>query len=174
MKGRFETVDLNRVKKISLARRKSLVSIKRSAKVAGITGADRFFDSLPQYLKANDLKKLISQIVSARRKNKPVIVMSGGHLIKVGLSPLIIDLVNSGIITGLCFSGSGLIHDSEIAIIGNTSEDVAAGIKNGSFGMSDDTARFFEKKGTGLKNVMQTRFDLMPGNRALLIRIHTA
>lgn len=145
MKRRFETIDLNRIRTISLAKRKSLVSFKKMARVMNGSGAGRFLDSLPQFLKANDLKKLIDAIASARRKNKPVILMSGGHLIKVGLSPIIIDLVKTGIITGICFNGAGLIHDIEIALTGNTSEDVTPGLSDGSFGMSAETARFYNQ-----------------------------
>jgi hypothetical protein len=140
---RFETVDLRRVKTVSLTARKSLASTGRRAHVPAIAGADSFFASLPGYLKADDLKALIAAIVSARRRNKPVIWMAGGHLIKVGLNPVVIDLIESGIITGLCLNGAGLIHDSELAMIGRTSEDVAAGIGDGSFGMSRETAAFF-------------------------------
>ncbi len=143
MKGPFEAVDLNRIKTVSLGKRKSLVSLKRMARVNSGTGARRFFDHLPDYLKATDFKSLIRAILAARQKNKPVILMTGGHLIKVGLSPIIIDLIRDGLISGLCLNGSGLIHDSEIAMVGRTSEDVTAGIADGSFGMARETSEFF-------------------------------
>ncbi|MCK5125973.1 MAG: hypothetical protein KAR42_06940 [candidate division Zixibacteria bacterium] len=143
MKKRFETVDLNRIKTIALKKRRSLASTTNLASVPSITGAKSFFDSLPGFLKANDLKALIESIIKARRKNKPVILMAGGHLIKVGLAPVVIDLMKNGLITGLCLNGSGIIHDSEIALIGQTSEDVAAGIGDGSFGMSAETASLY-------------------------------
>lgn len=69
--------------------------------------------------------------------------MSGGHLVKVGLNPVIIDLIECDLITGLCLNGAGLIHDSEIALAGKTSEDVASGLIDGSFGMSQETASMF-------------------------------
>ncbi len=157
MKSSFKTVDLARVKTVSLKRRKSLTSFKKMAKVMDGSGAARFFDSLPGFLKADDLKALIRAIISARRKNKPVVVMAGGHLIKVGLNPVIIDLIQSDMITDLCLNGAGLIHDSEIALAGRTSEDVVAGIADGSFGMSRETAELFaavtafaEEQKTGL------------------------
>ena len=143
MKDRFETVDLDRIKTISLKSRKSLAAVKNLGRIPGRAGAKDFFDSLPRFLKANDLRALIKAILSARRKNKPVIIMAGGHLIKVGLNPIIIDLINSGLITGICLNGSGVIHDSEIALVGQTSEDVVAGIGDGSFGMSAETAELF-------------------------------
>ena len=143
MKRQFETVDLNKVKTISLAKRKSLVSTRKMARVIEGPGINKFLDSLPGYLKANDFKELIKSIISARKKNKPVIIMAGGHVIKVGLGPIIIDLIKKGFVTGLCFNGAGLIHDSETAMSGSTSEDVAAGIGDGSFGMSRETASIF-------------------------------
>jgi len=143
LKPKFETVDLNRVRTISLSKRKSLASAGNLAGIPAASGAIKFFDSLPKFLKADDFKTLIKSIIAARRRGKPVIVMAGGHLIKVGLNPVIIDLMDTGLISGLCLNGAGLIHDSEMAMIGQTSEDVSAGIKDGSFGMSAQTAELF-------------------------------
>lgn len=143
MTKRFETVDLSRVKTIALKKRKSLAQASNLAEIPSIAGAQGFFDSLPGFLKANDFKALMAAIIAARKNNKPVIVMGGGHVIKVGLAPVLIDLMKSGLITGLCLNGSGIIHDSEIALVGQTSEDVAAGIGDGSFGMSAETAALY-------------------------------
>jgi hypothetical protein len=126
-----------------LKKRKSLARAQQLAGIPPIAGANAFFDSLPGFLKANDLKALIASIIAARKKNKPVIIMGGGHVIKVGLAPVLIDLMKRGLITGLCLNGSGIIHDSEIALVGQTSEDVAAGIGDGSFGMSAETAALY-------------------------------
>lgn len=157
MKAKFDIADLNRVKTVSLTRRKSLAAVKNMAGIPSVAGAAKFFENLPGFLKADDIKALIKRIIDARRRGKPVIIMAGGHVIKVGLNPVIIDLMKSGLITGLCLNGSGLIHDSEIALAGRTSEDVAAGIGDGSFGMSAQTADLFnsvtrcaEDKGIGL------------------------
>jgi len=143
LKEKFETVNLDRIRTISLGGRKSLASAEKLAGIPPLAGADRFFESLPGFLKANDLKALIKAVVTARRRNKPVIVMAGGHLIKVGLNPVVIDLMNQGLISGLCLNGAGIIHDSEISMVGKTSEDVAAGIGDGSFGMSAETSELF-------------------------------
>lgn len=143
MSRKFDTVDLSRIKTVSLAKRKSLASTAHLAGIPSRAGATGFFDSLPGFLKANDLKALIGAIISARRRGKPVILMAGGHVIKVGLNPIIIDLMKHRFVTGLCLNGAGLIHDSEIAMVGQTSEDVAAGIGDGSFGMSAQTANMF-------------------------------
>lgn len=155
MTSKFKTIDLNKVTSTSLKKRRSLVSLSGLAKVPGTSGAISFFDSLPRFLKADDLKSLIKAIISARRKNKPVVLMCGGHLIKVGLNPVIIDLINRGLITGLCMNGAGLIHDSEIALAGKTSEDVLTGIADGSFGMSADTSSLFNEicKCAGTNNI---------------------
>lgn len=143
MKRPFEPIDLSRVTTIPLAGRRSRSNIKNLAKVPSAAGARQFFDNLPGFLKANDLRDLIDKIISARRHRKPVIIMAGGHVIKVGLSPILIDLIESDLITGLCLNGAGLIHDAEMALVGKTSEDVAEGIVDGSFGMSAETAAFF-------------------------------
>jgi hypothetical protein len=143
LKQGFEAVDLSRIKTIALSERPSLASSMRQAGIPPSTGAVRFFDSLPHFLKADDLRSLIGDILRARSKGKPVVVMAGGHVIKVGLNPIIIDLMKRGLITGLCLNGAGLIHDSEMALIGQTSEDVAEGLADGSFGMAAETAQIY-------------------------------
>ena len=143
MTRRFATVDLKRVTTVSLGRRRSLAAVRLLAKVPASAGAKAFFDALPGVLKANDLKALIRAIISARRRRKPVIIMAGGHLVKVGLNPIIIDLIESGFITGLCLNGAGLIHDAELALWGRTSEEVDAGLHAGRFGMAAETAALF-------------------------------
>lgn len=143
MKQGIEAVDLSRVKTIALSARPSLASSKLQAGIPPTAGAARFFDSLPHFLKADDLRSLIADILRARQKGKPVIVMAGGHVVKVGLNPVIIDLMKHRLVSGLCLNGAGLIHDSEMALIGRTSEDVAEGLADGSFGMAAETAQVY-------------------------------
>jgi len=143
LKQGFDEVDLSRIKTVPLSKRPSLASAEHLAGIPPVTGARRFFDSLPQFLKADDLKFLIDDIITARKNARPVIVMAGGHVIKVGLNPVIIDLMKSGLVSGLCLNGAGLIHDCEMAMIGRTSEDVAEGLADGSFGMAEETAAWF-------------------------------
>ena len=100
-----------------------------------------FLASLPNILKAPDFLALVDDIVAAHRNQKPVIVMMGGHVIKCGLSPLLIDLAKRGVITGFAFNGASSIHDFEIALIGETSEDVSAYIQTGQFGMWEETGQ---------------------------------
>jgi hypothetical protein len=95
--------------------------------------------TLPNILAGNSFKELIKAIVTARAESRPVIVMMGGHVIKCGLSPVIISMMEHGILTGIAMNGATSIHDFEIAIIGETSEDVGTNIATGVFGMWEET-----------------------------------
>lgn len=111
-----------------------------------------FYHSLPNILKAKDLKSLAAAIVSAHKKKKAVIFMAGAHVLKCGLNPVVIELIKRKIITCICLNGAGLIHDFEIAWQAKTSEDVTANLKNGKFGMGRETADFINsavKDGVG-------------------------
>jgi len=100
-----------------------------------------FLASLPKILKAPDFLVLVDDIVAAYQNKKPIIVMMGGHVIKCGLSPFLIDLAKRGVITGFAFNGASSIHDFEIALIGETSEDVSAYLQTGKFGMWEETGQ---------------------------------
>jgi hypothetical protein len=101
-----------------------------------------FLDSLPQVLAADHLRAVVQAVVQARRAERPVIMAMGAHVIKVGMSPLIIDAMERGIITGVAFNGAGMIHDVEMALAGHTSEDVAESLTDGSFGTARQTGEF--------------------------------
>lgn len=101
-----------------------------------------FFDSLPEILAAKDLKEIAKAIVNAKSNGKKFIIGMGAHVIKVGLSPLLIDLMENGIIDGVGMNGACTIHDTEVAIVGHTSEDVAKEISTGTFGMVKETSDF--------------------------------
>ncbi len=105
--------------------------------------AGKFLDSLPDFLRAADLREFVDHVVAARKKDRPFHLLMGAHTIKVGLSPIIIDLMKSGIVTGLSFNGAGLIHDLELAFFGGTSEDVQRGLADGSFGMVRETGELY-------------------------------
>jgi len=139
--GRYPEADLNNVKRHSIAKRKSKVG---SANLASAPDPHKsledFILGLPNVLKARDLREVASAVVAARRKKRPVILMMGAHPIKCGLASVIIDLLRSGFITGLATNGAGAIHDFEMACWGRTSEDVLAGLEDGSFGMARETA----------------------------------
>ena len=99
-----------------------------------------FLEGLPSVLKANDLKAVARAVADAKRAEKPVMVMFGGHVIKTGLAPVLAGLAGDGFITHLASNGAAAIHDTELARLGHTSEDVSVQLEDGSFGMAADTA----------------------------------
>lgn len=103
---------------------------------------DTFIASLPDVLKARDLRGFCQKLAEIRKAGKNVAVMFGGHVIKTGLAPIIIDLAERGLITSVAMNSAAAIHDSESALFGRTSEDVEANIQDGTFGMSRETGEF--------------------------------
>ena len=146
MYDKFKPIDLSGIKTCSLDDRKSKVTADDFAKAwqKGASYRD-FLDSLPGILAGAQLKSVISAIVQAYKKNRTMIFGMGAHVIKVGLSPVIIDLMERGIITAVAMNGAGIIHDLELAMIGRTSEDVAAALHDGSFGMARETGAFLNE-----------------------------
>ena len=146
MKKPWKPVDMSAVKTYPLQNRTNIVSIHDFATLPE-SEADfsAFLASLPNILKAPDFLALVDDIVAAYRNQKPVIVMMGGHVIKCGLSPLLIDMAKRGVITGFAFNGASSIHDFEIALIGETSEDVSAYLQTGQFGMWEETGRLMNE-----------------------------
>jgi rfaE bifunctional protein nucleotidyltransferase chain/domain len=104
-----------------------------------------FLGSLPRILAGADFREIVKEIVRARQKGRAVILGIGGHVIKCGLSPIIIDLMERRIVTAVALNGSAAIHDLEIAMGGETSEDVASGLQDGTFGMVRETAELFNE-----------------------------
>jgi hypothetical protein len=100
-----------------------------------------FIDALPDVLVARDFRNVVDAVAAAARRERGVIAMLGGHVVKTGLAPVLNDLLTRGIVTHVAVNGSAAIHDYEIARFGATSEDVAAGLKDGTFGMADETGR---------------------------------
>ena len=139
----MDPIDLSRVRTIPLQTRSNKVAAEQFARpaAAGRSFAE-FLQALPGILAGGDFQRVVAAIARAHRAGRPVIVGMGAHVIKCGLSPVIIDLMRRGIVTAVAFNGSGAIHDSEIALIGETSEDVAAGLKHGTFGMVRETGEF--------------------------------
>ncbi|MEW5875875.1 MAG: hypothetical protein AB1752_11930 [Candidatus Zixiibacteriota bacterium] len=141
---RFQPADLTRLKRLEAKKRPSLVDTSRLARPPRRNDRiEDFLKGLPGILKADDWRELLSAIAAARKKGKPIFWMLGAHVLKCGLSPVIIDLMKSGIVDLLAFNGAGLIHDLELGFVGRTSEDVAVGLRDGSFGMARDTASWF-------------------------------
>jgi hypothetical protein len=102
-----------------------------------------FLNSLPNILAGPEIRNIASAIVDARKKGRAVLASLGGHVVKTGLSPIIIDLMDRGFITCLAVNGAVAIHDIEIALFGATSEDVVSGLQTGTFGMAAETAAFY-------------------------------
>jgi hypothetical protein len=129
-----------------LASRKSKVSVRDFAKSpAANISLTKFLDSLPDILAAEDLRHLLGAIHTARNQRKAILWGIGGHVIKVGLGPILIDLMKRGFVSGIAMNGAALIHDFEIALAGNTSEDVEAGIGEGQFGMAEETGKYLNE-----------------------------
>lgn len=145
--AKFKRADFSGIKTISIKNRYSKVTPKDFAKP--FDGADgsfaAFVDSLPNILQAAELRTLVDDIVQARKDNKPVILMMGAHVIKVGLAPVLIDLLKKKILTAVAMNSAAAIHDVETAMWGQTSEDVAANMMDGSFGMAKETGELINQ-----------------------------
>jgi len=127
---------------VPVARRPNKVSASEFAHPpAGDRSFAAFVDALPHVLVARDFRAVVDAIVRATRAERAVVVMLGGHVVKTGLAPLLVELMRRRVITHLAMNGSAAIHDYEIARFGATSEDVAAGLRDGTFGMADETGR---------------------------------
>jgi hypothetical protein len=133
-----------------LASRPSKVHVKQFSKpLRPGAGFAAFLDSLPRILGAEDLRSVAAAILRARAGRKPILWGMGGHVIKVGLSPVLIDLMKRGFVSGIAMNGAALVHDFEIAMIGGTSEDVDVELGGGKFGMSEETGLFLNEMASG-------------------------
>jgi hypothetical protein len=145
-KKTFPRLDLAKVKTYPVAKRLSKVQssllgrkVRKGARVRAL------IDGLPDILAAANLKTIARKMARARASHKTILLGMGAHPIKVGLSPLIIDFMERGIIHAVALNGAGVIHDFELAYIGETSEDVAASLADGSFGMAEETGAFINE-----------------------------
>lgn len=136
----MKNLDHSKIKSYSLKNRQSKVRVNDFARPfrKGGTFGD-FLSSLPDILAAKHFQEVVDAVVRARKDGRPVMLGMGAHSIKVGLNPVIIDLMERGIITSLSLNGAGIIHDFELAFIGRTSEDVDKEILSGAFGMAEET-----------------------------------
>jgi len=135
-------LELERVKTYPLASRHSKVNLQDFAKpIAADSSLSDFLDSLPNLLAGQSLRELCTRIQRARELKKPIIWGIGGHVIKTGLAPVIIDLIKQGYVSAIAANGSVLVHDAEIAMIGSTSEDVDATLSEGVFGGAEETGQ---------------------------------
>src|SRR5262249_18510855 len=130
----------------ALTSRKSKVTVADFAKPPGPDfSLKSFLDSLPRILAVNDLRDLLIAIHAAKRTRKAILWGIGGHVIKTGLGSVLNDLIRRGFVSGIAMNGAALIHDFEIALCGNTSEDVEAGLGAGKFGMARETGAYLNK-----------------------------
>ncbi|NQU12891.1 MAG: hypothetical protein HQ561_02035 [Desulfobacteraceae bacterium] len=151
-------ISLDKVKTYSLKERVSKVKFEDfSQEWRSGASFGEWLKSLPKILAASDLREVIDRMIEASLGNRTIILAMGAHPIKVGLNPVILDLLNRRIIKGVAMNGAGIIHDAELAMAGTTSEDVAAEIGKGSFGMVEETGKFLNgaikegaRKGLGL------------------------
>ena len=138
-----EPIDLKGLNTYSLYERTSKVTVNDFARPvrAGLSLRD-FMDLLPDQLAARDLRAAVRAVCTAVGMARPVILAMGAHVIKVGLNPVIIGLMERGVISCIALNGAGIVHDSEIAMAGKTSEDVTAVLGEGRFGAAKETGEF--------------------------------
>lgn len=136
----FHPIDLEKINTYELASRPSKVTIKDFAKPVGKNDSlEEFLKKMPDLLAVKSLREIALQIRRARRLNKPVVWGIGGHVVKTGVAPIIIDLMRRGYVSAIAANGSVLVHDTEIALVGFTSEDVDATLGKGDFGAAKET-----------------------------------
>ena len=144
--NRLKPISLDGVKSYPLKERESKVDLDDFARAWESGGSmNRWLESLPRILAGKDLLEIRDRMVQAASSNRTIILAMGAHAIKVGLNPVIIDLLDRGIIKGLAMNGACIIHDAELAMAGKTSEDVASEIGAGRFGMAEETGRFLNE-----------------------------
>jgi hypothetical protein len=141
-----QPLTLGEVATYPLASRKSKVSIADFARLpAPDSSLTKFFAGLPNILAARDLRALLAAILAAKRNRRAILWGLGGHVIKTGLGPVLAGLMRRGFVSGIALNGAALVHDFEIALSGQTSEDVEAGLGEGKFGMATETGLFLNQ-----------------------------
>lgn len=141
---RYQPIDLHSVRTYSIAQRAHKMNVGEQASLppAGAS-ADEFIRSMPDLLGAGEFRAVVDAVVEAHKSGRPVVLSMGAHVIKVGCSPIVVDLIRRGIIQAVACNGATAIHDVELATTGATSEEVADTINNGTFGMVQETFDFF-------------------------------
>jgi deoxyhypusine synthase len=138
---KYKPISLKNVKTCKLKSRKSKVQLDRVGKAFSGGSLRSFLNSLPDILAVKDLRAVADAIVKAREKDRPVILGMGAHPVKVGLSPIIINLMKNNLITAVAMNGACIVHDFELSLMGHTSEDVDIELCKGTFGMAEETGR---------------------------------
>ncbi len=138
----YREPDLSRLRTVPVGGRANKVDPTLLAHTPGASRSfGAFLDSLPDVLAARDLRTVAGAVAAAARDRRGIVLLLGGHVIKVGLGPLIADWIRRGIVTHVAMNGAAAIHDFELSAFGGTSEDVAAGLEDGTFGMAEETGR---------------------------------
>ncbi len=141
-----QPLKLDKVRTYPLASRKSKVSVSAFGRVSSSSASvRRWVRSLPRILAGDTFRNVIDALERARSGDRPIVWGLGGHVIKVGLGPILIDLMRRGYATAFALNGAAMIHDFEIALVGATSEDVPAALGQGQFGMADETGRYLNE-----------------------------
>lgn len=177
-----EPIDLSRISTYPLASRPSKVTADDFAKPLPINSSiSEFLNSLPNILAARELRDLAGLIRDAKQNGRAVIVGLGGHVIKTGLAPILIDLMQRGYVGAFALNGSAMIHDFEIALVGATSEDVDATLGSGGFGMAEETGRLISdavragaNDNIGMGEAVGRRLQLMRPDHAARSLLHAA
>lgn len=151
MSSRYESADLSAVRPIPFSERRNKVSVAQFGEVLEHPPAlEPLIGALPDVLAAADFRAIVDRWAGAVRSGRAVVLLCGGHVVKTGVSPFLIDAMDRGWIDYFAFNGATAIHDFEIACFGETSEDVAENLADGTFGLADETARWMaEAAGRG-------------------------
>ncbi|HET6837576.1 MAG TPA: hypothetical protein VFH24_06000 [Gemmatimonadales bacterium] len=178
---KYREADLSRVTTVPVAARHNKVEPRVLASPPGSDNRSftAFLDSLPDVLAARDLRLIIDAVVAAKRRQRGVVLLLGGHVVKVGLGPLVNSWLQRGIVSHVALNGAAAIHDFELAAFGGTSEDVESGLADGSFGMAEETgaemnaaisgaAGAGQGMGEGLAHTLAARRHL-PGKEASIL-----
>jgi hypothetical protein len=145
VKKKYTPISLKKLNTYSLKKRKSKVTLNKLGSPFKGGSFKEFLNSLPEILAAKDFKEMVRAIVKAKRGGRPIILAMGAHPIKVGLTPVIINLMENNIITAVAMNGACIIHDFELSLVGHTSEDVDMEICKGTFGMARETGRYLNQ-----------------------------
>ena len=139
---KWTPISLDEVKSYPLKKRHSKVKVDDFGDAWQPGGSmNRWLESLPKILAGNDFTEIVDRFVRAAASGKTIILAMGAHAIKVGLNPIILDLLNRRILSSIAMNGAGIIHDAEVAMVGCTSEDVSEQIGTGKFGMAEETGK---------------------------------
>src|SRR6266576_7047806 len=142
----LKPISLDEVHTYPLVSRPSKVTVADFAKtITEESSLGDYLNSLPNILAVQNLREIASRMHRARKSGKPIIWGIGGHVIKTGLAPVIIDLMNRGFVSAIAANGSVLVHDAEIAMVGSTSEDVDATLGEGVFGGAEETGQLLNR-----------------------------